>query len=125
MTHRSLQVRQRSHPTRYFSRGALLRPGTYAGGCSSPANAALRQIGLSRGPQQSARLLLPSAWLVWSFGGRCDSAAGSKAISGDLGRRRGRLLHGANERIARMHSLRARRQACVTKLFGSELTSFC
>jgi hypothetical protein len=26
MTHRSLQVRQRSHPKRYFSRGALLRP---------------------------------------------------------------------------------------------------
>ena len=30
-----------------------------------------------------------------------------------------------DERIARIHSLRAHRQASVTKLFDSELTSFC
>jgi class 3 adenylate cyclase len=32
-------------------------------------------------PQQSAKLLpVPPAWLVWSFGGRRDRPAGSKAI---------------------------------------------
>jgi len=45
------------------------------------------------GLQHSARLLLvPSERLVWSFGGRCDRAAGSEATSGNLGSRRGRLL---------------------------------
>src|SRR5262245_27735984 len=45
------------------------------------------------GPQRSARfLLVPAACLGWSFGGRCDGAPGSKAIGGDLGCRRGRLL---------------------------------
>ena len=42
---------------------------------------------------QSARLLpVPPAWLVWPFGGPCGGAAGSEAISDDLGRRRSRLF---------------------------------
>jgi hypothetical protein len=50
------------------------------------ANTAFPRLPVT-GPQQSARLLLVSAaWLVWPFGGRCGGAAGSKAISGDLGR---------------------------------------
>src|SRR6266849_6162171 len=64
---------------------------------SSPlgANRALPGLPLT-GPQQSAKLLLvPPAWLVWSFGGCCDRAAGSKATSGNLGRRRGRLFRPA------------------------------
>jgi hypothetical protein len=49
-------------------------------------NGALPRLPLT-GPQQSARLLLvPPAGLVWSFGGRRDRAAGSKATSGNLGR---------------------------------------
>jgi hypothetical protein len=92
MTHRSFKFANGATLSAISAEALYSAPGTCAGGCSSPANAALRQIGLSRGPQQSARLLLPSAWLVWSFGGRCERAAGSKAISGDLGRRRGRLF---------------------------------
>src|SRR5215831_17219733 len=65
---------------------------TLSGHYAAWGQMALSQLPLT-GPQQSARLLpVPPAWLVWPFGGRCGGAAGSKAISGDLGRRRGRLL---------------------------------
>src|SRR5262249_34281959 len=84
---------------------------------TGPANAAWSSRALPRlpltGPQQSARLLpVPPAWSVLSFGGRCDGAAGSKAISGDLGRRRGRLFRAHGTRrgsyLRRVRTVQAR-----------------
>src|SRR6516165_12178909 len=87
--------RDPSRWVRGIGRGALLctqRRVPTAPAMPVQTTRALRQLPLTR-PQQSARLLpVPAAWLVWSFGGPCDRAAGSKAASGNLGRRRSRLL---------------------------------
>ena len=78
-------------PTRTFRVAARLLPP-----CNSKCR--LGATGPSRDYRSQVRnKVLGSSWpqrriFGWPFGERCDGAAGSKAISGDFGCRRGRLL---------------------------------